>query len=124
MDHTCWPMLQMIPPPNLISYCLAQAPRWLSAWQPANSFQFAAFARVVIMPSWELFDDQPVEYRAAVLGPVGVPRLAVEAGVCQGWSYYTAGRGEVLGIQCFGASAPGREVDAMALPLRMWSRER
>ena len=62
------------------------------------------------MPSWELFDDQPVEYRAAVLGPVGVPRLAVEAGVCQGWSHYTGGRGEALGIHRFGASAPGREV--------------
>ncbi len=67
-------------------------------------------ARVVSMPSWELFDEQPAEYRAAVLGPVGVPRLAVEAGVCQGWSRYTGERGEVLGIQRFGASAPGREV--------------
>src|SRR6266496_3297960 len=37
--------------------------------------------RVVSMPSWELFDEQPVDYLAAVLGPVGVPRLAVEAGV-------------------------------------------
>jgi transketolase len=62
------------------------------------------------MPSWELFDEQSAEYRAAVLGPVGVPRLAVEAGVCQGWSRYTGERGEVLGIQRFGASAPGREV--------------
>lgn len=67
-------------------------------------------ARVVSMPSWELFDEQPVEYRAAVLGPAGVPRLAVEAGVCQGWSRYIGERGEVLGIQRFGASAPGREV--------------
>ncbi len=67
-------------------------------------------ARVVSMSSWELFDEQPVEYRAAVLGPAGVPRLAVEAGVCQGWSRYIGERGEVLGIQRFGASAPGREV--------------
>jgi transketolase len=110
MDHTCWPMLQVIPPPHLISYCLAQAPRWLSAWQLSNSFQFAAFARVVSMPRWELLDDQPVEYRAAVFGSVGVPRLAVEAGVCEGWFHYTGRRGEVPGIQCFGASAPGREV--------------
>ncbi len=66
--------------------------------------------RVVSMPSWELFDEQPVDYRAAVLGPVGVPRLAVEAGVCQGWSRYTGEWGAMLGIQRFGASAPGREV--------------
>jgi transketolase len=66
--------------------------------------------RVVSMPSWELFDEQPMEYRAAVLGPVGTPRLAVEAGVCQGWSRYTGEWGAMLGIKRFGASAPGREV--------------
>ncbi len=67
-------------------------------------------ARVVSMPSWELFDEQPLEYRAAVLGPAGVPRLAVEAGVSLGWSRYTGERGAMLGIERFGASAPGKEV--------------
>jgi len=67
-------------------------------------------ARVVSMPSWELFDEQPVEYRSAVLGPVGVPRLAVEAGVFQGWYRYTGERGAMLGVNRFGASAPGKEV--------------
>lgn len=67
-------------------------------------------ARVVSMPSWELFDEQPEEYRAAVLGPAQTPRLAVEAGVCQGWSRYTGERGAMLGIKRFGASAPGKEV--------------
>lgn len=67
-------------------------------------------ARVVSMPSWELFDEQPMEYRAAVLGPAGVPRLAVEAGVSLGWSRYTGERGAMLGIERFGASAPGKEV--------------
>jgi transketolase len=66
--------------------------------------------RVVSMPSWELFDEQPAEYRAAVLGPAGVARLAVEAGVSQGWSRYTGERGAMFGIQRFGASAPGKEV--------------
>ena len=66
--------------------------------------------RVVSMPSWELFDEQPMDYRATVLGPLGTPRLAVEAGVCQGWSRYTGERGAMLGIKRFGASAPGREV--------------
>lgn len=67
-------------------------------------------ARVVSMPSWELFDEQPQEYRTAVLGPVGVPRLAVEAGIEMGWSCYTGERGAMLGVNRFGASAPGKEV--------------
>ena len=66
--------------------------------------------RVVSMPSWELFDEQPAEYRATVLGPVGTPRLAVEAGVSLGWHRYTGERGAVLGVNRFGASAPGKEV--------------
>ena len=67
-------------------------------------------ARVVSIPSWELFDEQPVEYRSAVLGPVGVPRRAVEAGVYQGWYRYTGEQGAMLGVNRFGASAPGKEV--------------
>ena len=66
--------------------------------------------RVVSMPSWELFDEQSAEYRATVLGPQGTPRLAVEAGVSQGWHRYTGEQGAVLGVNRFGASAPGKEV--------------
>ena len=66
--------------------------------------------RVVSMPSWELFDEQPAEYRVAVLGPSGTPRLAVEAGVSLGWHRYTGERGAVIGVDRFGASAPGKEV--------------
>lgn len=66
--------------------------------------------QVVSMPSWELFDEQPAEYRAFVLGPVGTPRLAVEAGVSFGWHSYIGERGAVLGVNRFGASAPGKEV--------------
>ena len=63
-------------------------------------------ARVVSMPSWELFDDQPASYRDAVL-PSGVTaRLAIEAGVTQGWAKYTGLGGDVMGIDHFGASAP------------------
>jgi transketolase len=62
--------------------------------------------RCVSMPSWELFEAQPRTYQDEVLPP-GVPaRLAVELGVAQGWSRYIGDRGEMLGIERFGASAP------------------
>jgi transketolase len=62
-------------------------------------------ARVVSMPSWELFDAQPPEYRAAVLPPT-VPKLAIEAAVPLGWERYVGPDGAVIGIHRFGASAP------------------
>jgi len=64
-------------------------------------------ARVVSMPSWELFDTQPVEYRDGVLPPSIGARLAVEAGASQGWHRYVGDHGAVLGVDRFGASAPG-----------------
>ena len=63
--------------------------------------------RIVSMPSWELFDAESPEYRDAVLSPTIGARLAVEAGASQGWHRYVGDRGEVLGIDRFGASAPG-----------------
>jgi transketolase len=63
--------------------------------------------RCVSMPSWELFDAQPREYRENVLPPVIRARLAVEAGATQGWSRYVGSSGDVIGIDHFGASAPG-----------------
>jgi transketolase len=59
------------------------------------------------MPSWELFDAQPKAYRDAVLAPSIRARLAVEAGVTQGWHRYVGDHGDVLGLDRFGASAPG-----------------
>jgi transketolase len=64
-------------------------------------------ARVVSMPSWELFDAQPLSYRDEVLLPSVRPRLAVEAGSSQGWHRYVGDRGDVLGVDRYGASAPG-----------------
>ena len=64
-------------------------------------------ARIVSMPSWELFDTQPREYRDAVLLPSVSARLAVEAGASQGWHRYVGDHGDVLGVDRFGASAPG-----------------
>ena len=63
--------------------------------------------RVVSMPSWELFEAQPREYCDAVLPPAVGARLAVEAGVSQGWHRYVGSRGDVLAVDRFGASAPG-----------------
>jgi transketolase len=67
-------------------------------------------ARIVSMPSWELFDRQPEDYRDSVLPRSVRPRLAVEAGVPQGWYRYVGDGGAVVGIERFGASAPGNVV--------------
>ena len=63
--------------------------------------------RIVSLPSWILFDAQSQEYQDAVLPPSIRARLAVEAGVPQGWHRYVGDRGDVLGVEGFGASAPG-----------------
>jgi transketolase len=67
-------------------------------------------ARAVSMPSWELFDQQPQAYRDSVLPPSVGARLAVEAGSPQGWHRHVGDRGDVLGVDRFGASAPGSEM--------------
>ncbi len=67
-------------------------------------------ARVVSMPSWELFDLQPSAYRDEVLPPTVKAKLAIEAGVSQGWRRYVGDAGGVVGIDRFGASAPGSVV--------------
>jgi transketolase len=63
-------------------------------------------ARVVSMPSWELFERQSKEYRQSVFPPSVKKRLAVEAAVPMGWEKYVGDTGEVIGITTFGASAP------------------
>jgi transketolase len=62
--------------------------------------------RCVSMPSWELFEAQPREYRDSVL-PRSIRALAVEAGIAQGWLRYAD---DALGVERFGASAPGGEM--------------
>ena len=62
--------------------------------------------RCVSMPSWELFEALPQAERDAVLPPSVGARLAVELGVPQGWDRYIGARGDMLGVQRFGASAP------------------
>src|SRR4029450_9154618 len=64
-------------------------------------------ARIVSMPSWELFDMQPGEYRESVLPRSIRSRLAVEAALPQGWHRYVGDGGGVVGGGRFGGWAPG-----------------
>ena len=66
-------------------------------------------ARVVSMPSWEIFEEQAPEYREQVF-PKGLPKLAIEAGATLGWYKYVGEKGAVIGVDRFGASAPGKIV--------------
>lgn len=63
---------------------------------------------VVSMPSWELFEAQPAEYRAEVLG--SAPRIAVEAASTYGWTRYVASEEDVIGMRGFGASGPAEDL--------------
>ncbi len=63
-------------------------------------------ARVVSLPSWEVFDRQPADWRDAVLPPDVAARVAVEAGIRLGWEHYTGLGGAIVGMDGFGASAP------------------
>jgi transketolase len=63
--------------------------------------------RVVSLPCWELFEEQSEDYRHEILPPGVTARLAIEAGVCQGWDRYVGPQGDVVCIDRFGASAPG-----------------
>ena len=63
-------------------------------------------ARVVSMPSWELFERQSAEYKESVLPAAVLARVAVEAGVTLGWARYVGSNGKAAGLDRFGASAP------------------
>jgi transketolase len=69
--------------------------------------------RLVSMPCWELFVEQPAAYRDAVLPPAIGARLAVEAGVRLGWDRWIGPGGDCLTVDRFGASAPGEQVMRM-----------
>jgi transketolase len=83
-------------------------------WQAVDGAKLLAeagiAARVVSLPSWKIFDEQTQEYRDSILLP-GVPKLAIEAGATLGWwKYLTGSKGAVIGLDRFGASAPGGTV--------------
>jgi transketolase len=66
--------------------------------------------RVVSMPCFELFEQQPQDYRDEVLPPAVTARMAIEMGIAQGWWKYVGNNGDVLSIETFGASAPANLV--------------
>ncbi len=72
----------------------------------ANGFN----VRLVSFPSWYLFENQDQSYRDEVLPPSIKLRLAVEAGVTQGWDHYVGDRGRIMGVNKFGASAPYKKI--------------
>jgi transketolase len=63
--------------------------------------------RVVSLPCWELFEAQERSYRESVLPPAVRPRLAIEAGASLGWERWVGDSGAIIGLDHFGASAPG-----------------
>jgi transketolase len=67
-------------------------------------------ARVVNMPSWEIFEEKSTDFKDRVLPPEVKTRIAVEAGISMGWERYVGPGGKVIGIDRFGASAPGGTV--------------
>ena len=62
------------------------------------------------MPSWELFDDQPKDYRDGVLPPDVTARVSVEQASTFGWARYVGATGHSIGMHSFGASAPLKEL--------------
>jgi transketolase len=67
-------------------------------------------ARVVSMPSWELFQKQSTAYKESVFPAAVTARVAVEAGVTLGWERYVGSQGKMIGIDHFGASAPYKTI--------------
>ena len=67
-------------------------------------------SRVVSMPSWDIFDSQPQEYRDSVLAPEVKARVAIEQASTFGWERYVGGTGHIIGMRTFGASAPLKEL--------------
>jgi len=68
-------------------------------------------SRVVSMPSWDLFEQQPCAYRERVLPPSVTARIVIEQASTFGWERYVGSRGQIIGMHTFGASAPLKELD-------------
>jgi transketolase len=90
-------------------------------------------SRVVSMPSWDVFEEQPQTYRDSVLPPQIAARIAIEQGSVIGWDRYVGPSGKVVGMKTFGASAPLKELQrkfgfepervvALAREMLQWKR--
>ena len=96
-------------PPRLV--LLASGSEVSLALQAREKLEGEGLAtRVVSMPSWELFERQPRDYREEVLPPSVPARLAIEAGATLGWKRWVGDRGDSVGLDRYGASAPGEIV--------------
>ena len=82
----------------------------VSAYETLKSEGIAA--RVVSMPSWEIFEHQDQAYKDEVIPPDITARVAVEKGSTLGWTRYTGLRGHIIGMRTFGASAPLKELQS------------
>jgi transketolase len=80
----------------------------VEAWQQLKAE--GVKARVVSMPSWELFEHQSQEYKDSVLPPGVTARVSVEQASTMGWDRYLGPRGKAIGMKTFGASAPLKEL--------------
>src|SRR5690242_16624414 len=89
---------------------MALAPLVYTLWNRVMRFDPRDPICVVSMPSWELFDHQPQEYRDSVLPPSVKARIAVEQASTFGWERYVGSEGRVIGMRTFGASAPLKEL--------------
>ncbi len=80
------------------------------ALDAARSLADGVVVRVVSMPCWELFDEQPEEYREDVLPPSVRARVSIEAGITHGWERWVGERGVSIGVDRYGASAPYQRI--------------
>jgi len=98
-------ILSDVPKPDLILIATGSEVKLIAEAQEKLRKQKIS-VRLVSMPSWELFEQQSKVYRDKVL-PRNIIKMAVEAGTTQGWSRYVGDKGDIIGIDTFGASAPG-----------------
>ncbi|MDY0001809.1 MAG: transketolase [Polyangia bacterium] len=96
-----WPEVILVATGSEVSLCV-------QAWERLASE--GVRARVVSLPCWELFDEQPAEYRESVLPSSVRARVAVELGSPLGWERYAGPDGGILGMRSFGASAPFKDL--------------
>lgn len=85
---------------------------WLALDVAAELEKLGKIVRVVSMPCWELFDEQPIEYKQSIFGPQMGQGVSIEAGVAQGWHKYIGSNGITISMETFGASAPMRDLQA------------